>query len=94
MLINPDIKPQSNRDFWKDELQNLRVLLYEYDRAIADLVSGKISEYRLETGQSMQMVKRTDLSSLYNAREKLTAQIDQLEQRLNGGSVSQILPGW
>jgi len=94
MLINPDIKPQSNHDFWKDELQNLRVLLYEYDRAIADLVSGKISEYRLETGQSMQMVKRTDLSSLYNAREKLIAQIDQLEQRLNGGSVSQILPGW
>lgn len=94
MLINPDTKPQSSRDFWKDELQNLRVLLYEYDRAIADLVSGKITEYRLETGQSSQVVKRADLSALQNARSSLMVQIEGLEKRISGGSVSIINPGW
>lgn len=94
MLIEPTTPKQTSREFWQDELQNLRVLLYKYDQAIADLVSGKISEYRLETGQSMQYVKRSDLSPLQTARESLLVQIDGLETRLNGGAVSMIAPGW
>lgn len=94
MLIDTTAPVQDNRTFWQDELQNLRVLLFRYDQAIADLVSGKISEYRLESGQSSQVVKRTDLSPLQTARASLMVQIDALEHRLTGGAVAQIVPGW
>lgn len=94
MLIRPDQPQQSSREFWRDELQNLRALLYEYDRAIADLVAGKITEYRLDSGQSSQTVKRTDLTPLQTARESLMIQIDTVEKRVNGGTAAIIHPGW
>ena len=94
MLIDNNFSRQSSSEFWADELQNLRVLLFRYDQAIADLVAGKISEYRLETGQSSQVVKRTDLSPLQTARQSLLVQIDSLEQRISGGAVKLITPGW
>lgn len=94
MLIRPDAPQQTSCDFWRDELQNLRVLLYEYDRAIADLAAGRITEYHLNTGQSSQTVKRTDISALQNARDNLIIQIDAIEKRVNGGTVKILNPGW
>ena len=94
MLIDTSMPTQTSQEFWQDELQNLRTLLFKYDTAIADLVAGKISEYRLETGQSLQVVKRSDLSPLQTARQSLLVQIDSLEQRISGGAVNLIMPGW
>jgi hypothetical protein len=94
MLIDTSMPIQNSSDFWQDELQNLRILLFKYDQAIAELVAGKVSEYRLETGQSTQVVKRSDLGALQAARQSLMVQIDGLEQRISGGSVALIMPGW
>ncbi len=94
MLIDPNFQNQSSQEFWQDELQNLRVLLYRYDQAIAELTAGKVSEYRLETGQSSQLVKKTDLGTLQSARQNILIQIDAIEQRISGGSVKLITPGW
>ena len=77
-LIDSSFNNDSPLQFWKNELNNARRLLYEIEKAILyftqeALGSGGVQEYTIDTGQDRQTVKRSDLSSLY-VRQKRIAQ--------------------
>lgn len=93
-LIDPSFNNDSPLQFWKDELNNARRLLYEIEKAILyftqeSLASGGVQEYTIDTGQDRQTVKRSDLSSLYIRQKELLNIISILETRVcpTGGAV-------
>ena len=93
-LIDPSFNNDSPLQFWKDELNNARRLLYEIEKAILyftqeALSSGGVQEYTIDTGQDRQTVKRSDLSSLYIRQKELLNTISILETRVRptGGAV-------
>ena len=93
-LIDPSFNNDSPLQFWKDELNNARRLLYEIEKAILyftqeALSSGGVQEYTIDTGQDRQTVKRSDLSSLYVRQKELLNIISILETRVRptGGAV-------
>ena len=93
-LIDPSFNNDSPLQFWEDELNNTRRLLYEIEKAILyftqeALSSGGVQEYTIDTGQDRQTVKRSDLSSLYIRHKELLNTISILEMRvrLTGGAV-------
>ena len=93
-LIDPSFNNDSPLQFWEDELNNTRRLLYEIEKAILyftqeALSSGGVQEYTIDTGQDRQTVKRSDLSSLYIRQKELLNTISILETRVRptGGAV-------
>ena len=93
-LIDPSFNNDSPLQFWEDELNNARRLLYEIEKAILyftqeSLASGGVQEYTIDTGQDRQTVKRSDLSSLYIRHKELLNTISILEMRVRptGGAV-------
>ena len=93
-LIDSSFNNDSPLQFWEDELNNTRRLLYEIEKAILyftqeALSSGGVQEYTIDTGQDRQTVKRSDLSSLYIRHKELLNTISILEMRvrLTGGAV-------
>ena len=93
-LIDPSFNNDSPLQFWEDELDNARRLLYEIEKAILyftqeALSSGGVQEYTIDTGQDRQTVKRSDLSSLYVRQKELLNIISILETRVRptGGAV-------
>lgn len=93
-LIDSSFSNDTPLQFWKDELNNARRLLYEIEKAILyftqeALSSGGVQEYTIDTGQDRQTVKRSDLSSLYVRQKELLNLIAILETRARpaGGAV-------
>ena len=93
-LIDPSFNNDNPLQFWEDELNNARRLLYEIEKAILyftqeALSSGGVQEYTIDTGQDRQTVKRSDLSSLYIRHKELLNTISILEARVRptGGAV-------
>ena len=93
-LIDPSFNNDSPQQFWEDELNNARRLLYEIEKAILyftqeALSCGGVQEYTIDTGQDRQTVKRSDLSSLYIRHKELLNIISILETRVRptGGAV-------
>lgn len=93
-LIDPSFNNDSPPQFWEDELNNARRLLYEIEKAILyftqeALSSGGVQEYTIDTGQDRQTVKRSDLSSLYIRQKELLGTVSILEMRVRptGGAV-------
>ena len=84
--------------FWKDELDNTRILLNELDKAIYTLTKKEIRQYTINTGQDAQTVTRHDLPQLYDRRKGLINQIAELESKLGigepSGAAFQVVPAW
>lgn len=84
----------SSREYYENELINLRIILAEYDKAILSVSNHK--SYTLNTGQTTQTVTRQDLSALTNTRLSILNQIRSLEMYLNKGNkaVVKVEPLW
>jgi hypothetical protein len=78
---HPAISGDSSQ-YWTDELENSRILLFELDKAILALSKKEIRQYSINTGQDQQSVTRLDLPQLYDRRAALIQQIDDLENML------------
>ena len=65
-----------------------------YLDAIDALVSGRVQEYRLDTGQTVQNVTRLDLNDLQAEVDRILNRIATLEARCNGGGVVIARPCW
>ena len=81
--------------FWKEEISNSKILLFEIDIAIDRLTKSKYSSYTINTGQDQWTVKYTDLPLLYDKRRDLIKQIIDLEDKLQadaGPSVMVVRP--
>lgn len=77
-LTNPYTFETTEADYNLAEIQNLKILIHNYDLAIQALTLQKTQSYELDTGQSRQRVTRFDLSKLIETRKML---IDELESR-------------
>ena len=97
-LIDSSFINNTPLQFWKDELNNTRRLLYEIEKAILyftqqSIAAGGVQEYTIDTGQDRQTVKRSDLSSLYMRQKELLNQIAILESRVRStGGAMRVLP--
>jgi len=100
MPVIDDTSPaadQTSCQYWQDELINSRILLYELNKAIQEVISSGHSSYQLDTGQSSQRVTRLDLTTLYAQRKALIGQIADLEIHpcnTDGQNVKQVRPAW
>jgi hypothetical protein len=87
-----------SQQFWRDELDNSKILLYELDKAINSLTKKEIAYYIIDTGQDRQSVTRLDLPSLYIRRQSLIEQIKDLEIQLGITEPEiktfQVVPRW
>ncbi|WP_406032573.1 hypothetical protein [Treponema saccharophilum] len=82
---------------WNAVLDNDRILLHELDKAIVALSrdADGVTEYTIDTGQSRQTVKRTDLAALMERRSALIKEIAAIERELFGtGGFRRAGPGW
>lgn len=61
-----------------NEIQNLKVLIQNYNLAIQALTLQKTQSYEIDTGQTRQRVTRFDLPSLVQTRNLL---VEELESR-------------
>lgn len=96
MILDPTYTNTDSNTYWNERLTNAKILLDKLDTAIYALQGNEVTEYTLDTGQNRQTVKRQDLASLYSQRNKLLAEIDQLERKLglHGSAARQIVPGY
>lgn len=89
-----NINSLSSEEYYKNEYNNLRILLFEYDKAILSVQNHK--SYTLNTGQTTQTVTRHNLSELIEAKKDILNQMRELEMHLGIGkpSVIHINPSW
>jgi hypothetical protein len=86
---------QSSQQYYSDELENSRILLFEVDKAIFAITSGNHHSYTINSGQSTQTVTRENISELIKSRDDLLYTISELECRLNiKKAVIHAVPGW
>jgi hypothetical protein len=90
----------NDRQYWQDQLQNSRILLFELDKAILALERQETESYTLDTGQSTITVRRQNLPELIKQRAALLKQtqdisaiIEELDSAA-GGFFTQVVPGW
>jgi hypothetical protein len=72
-------------DFWKEELSNSKILLYEINKAIDFLTKNKYQKYTMDTGQNNMTVQYADLPTLLEKRLALLKSIQELEEILGIG---------
>lgn len=89
-----NISSLSSEEYYKNEYNNLRIMLAEYNKAILSVSNHK--SYTLNTGQTTQTVTRHDLTSLTNTRKEILNQIRELELFLGIGKkgVIKVECGW
>jgi hypothetical protein len=85
-------------EYWRDELKNSRILLFELDMAINALTKNEIKSYTIDTGQDHFTVQRNDLPQLYMQRKALISQIQELEIKTGEDTpiekIHQVVPLW
>jgi hypothetical protein len=83
--------------FWREEIGNSKILLYELDKAIYAFNHKNIQQYTYNDGQSHITVHKYDLPGLYDQREKLIKTIQELEIMIGDGESQksvQVVPSW
>lgn len=80
-----NISSLSSEEYYKNEYNNLRILLFEYDKAILSVQNHK--SYTLNTGQTTQTVTRHNLSELIEAKKDILNQMRELEMHLGIGNL-------
>lgn len=74
---------------WADDrLAAAKAQVEAYEAAILALTVGGVSEYQLSTGQSVQRVKKQDLSMLQSGLKQALQQYSMWDQAVNGGGIT------
>ena len=81
--------------FWETQLETTKALLAAYQAAsLAFATNGALEMYKLDTGQSINTVKRSDLDMIQKQIDNLLNQCATLETRISGSGVHTSAPGW
>ncbi len=81
--------------FWEDQLITTKALLAAYQAASLALATmGAQEMYKLDTGQSIITVKRSDLDMIQNQIDNLLNQCVTIETRITGTGSHTSVPGW
>ena len=79
----------------ENEYQNLKNLVFQYDEAIAAILTGGHQSYQLDTGQSMQRVTRFNIKEIQEMRDVAAGKLADLAVRLRKtAGQKQGLPAW
>lgn len=83
------------KQFLEERIEKTKELIIAYEDAILALgSSGGIEEYRLDTGQSVQTVKRSDLDHLQAILDNLYSRLDVFCARLTRRGVVTVRPAF
>lgn len=83
-----------DRDYILAKIITTKALIDAYETAVTTLAGqGAIQSYTLDTGQSRQVVTRSDIPSLNRMLDSLYNRLATLEARLYGSSIT-ARPGW
>ena len=74
------------------QLAETKLLLDAYQDAVLSIVSGKTQEYFLDTGQTIQRVKKIDIVDMTRTINSLMNLCIILELRLHGGGAPIMRP--
>lgn len=78
-----------NREFLAERIVATKALIVAYEGAVLALsAAGGVQSYTLDTGQSKQIVTRTDLSQLNAMLDSLYNRLATMEARLNGAALT------
>ena len=80
-------------DFLQESIDNTKALIRAYEATVLDLVSGRVQQYTLDTGQSRQVVTKLNISVLHKAIDELYNRLWTLEAR-QGKGTSTVRPAW
>ncbi|MCK4960458.1 MAG: hypothetical protein KAT00_13690 [Planctomycetes bacterium] len=72
--------------FVQERIAKTKLLIVAYEDAITFLIANPTQAYKLDTGQSVQDVKRADLAALNNTLGSLMNRCATLQARLNGAA--------
>lgn len=81
-------------EFLESRVEALKTRIVAYEVAAAELASGAIQSYELETGQTRQKVTKTNIDALERAIAALYNQLTTLEARLCGTGSTHYVPSW
>lgn len=91
----PNINTETHEQFLENEYQNVKALIFQYDQAISAVLTGNLSSYKLDSGQSSQSLTRLPLSELESTQKQLLKRLDNLASRLGyNRSVVVVTPGF
>lgn len=78
--------------FLQARIARLELIIEAYEDAVLAISTGKAQEYRLDTGQDGQMVKKIDLQWMATTLDKLYSTLCGLQNRLTGGQTIIVRP--
>ncbi len=76
------------------QLTNAAAQLVQLEAAIAAILDPTVRSYSIDTGQTVQTLRRHDLPDLYKSLAALENRIATLSARLSGGGVTLGVPTW
>ena len=76
------------------QITNAKAQLAQLEAAIAAILDPTVRSYSLDTGQTIQTLRRHDLPDLYDSVSALENRICTLEARLSGGGATLGVPAW
>lgn len=80
--------------FLKSRIEAVKSAIVEAEQAESDILSGAISSYSLDTGQTRQSVTSFNISELRNYIDSLYNRLSTLEARLYGSGSVTTRPDW
>ena len=80
--------------FLQARIDKTKELIVAYENAALAISTGEISQYTLDTGQSRQVVTKTNLATLSNQIDALYNRLVTLEARQTGDGSTTTVPAW
>lgn len=80
--------------FLQARIDKTKELIVAYEDAALAISSGEISQYTLDTGQSRQVVTKTNLATLSNQIDALYNRLVTLRALQTGNGSTTMVPGW
>jgi hypothetical protein len=77
----------------KERIAAKKALILQFETAIST-VAGGAQSYSIDTGQTRQVVTRTNITEARNLVAQLESDISTLQQRLYGCGRFVVRPGW
>ena len=94
-IIDSSQPVESTQDFWTNELQNTKILLFQVNLAIQALSIGGHKSYSIDSGQNRTTVTRNDIAELRLTREDLINTLADIETKLGiNQPIKQLVPYW
>lgn len=81
-------------EFFRQQVEVIKAKIVAYNTAAANIASGAIQSYEIETGQTRQKVTRANVAELERAIQSLMNQLATLEARLCGAGTTRIVPAF